>query len=71
MVVTQWGYSGGAVAASGSTHDGGGVWDIVLRDAGAGDWTALDDLIELAGGYSWQRTPADGFIDHLHVGRLG
>ena len=73
---TQWCYSGGAVSASGPTHDGGGAWDIDIESTDgtavtAADWSAADDLAEEMGAVSYWRDYRDGMADHEHQLLMG
>lgn len=61
--VTQGSFSTG-VAASGGTHDGGGVIDTGM----AGSWAETVDALTQAGFIAWWRTPEQGsWNDHIHA----
>ena len=63
----QGSYSGGSVAASGSTHDGGGALDLRLRgisDAKAVEWCVA---LRKRGTCAWPRIPMYGWNDGRHI----
>jgi hypothetical protein len=67
--LAQGSFSGGSVAASGSTHDGDAVVDI--RTAGVGltakETVALNRALRDAGFASWIRDERDGMPPHIHA----
>lgn len=65
--LVQGSYSGGSVAASGTTHDGGGAYDLRLR--GISDAKAVEWCIALRerGGCAWPRIPSYGWDKGRHV----
>lgn len=63
--VMQGCYSGGRVAASASTHNGGGVLDIAQTSQ------AVNDLLEQAGAAAFVRSPEDGMVWHCHMILIG
>ena len=67
--LSQGSYNKGGVAASGSTHDGGGVVDV--RTAGVGlDAQETKDLsraLKDAGFAAWIRDSRDGMSPHIHA----
>jgi hypothetical protein len=69
--LSQGSYNPGGVAASGGTHDGGGVVDIIVNTMTA---TGRDDCLRAlrrAGFAAWLRTPAEGFPYHIHAVAIG
>jgi hypothetical protein len=65
--ITQGSYST-SVAASGSTHAGGGAMDT----NGPRGWNAAVKALRLAGFAAWHRTPSQGpWRDHIHSIALG
>lgn len=67
ITIAQGSWSGG-VAASGSTHKGGGAVDISLRDVPDHlEEMLIVELRRRCGGPAWIRTPAQGFPKHLHM----
>lgn len=77
--ITQGGYTGGTLAASFGTHDGGGAVDLSVRSAV--DWSILYDEIPLmidalrvAGFAAWLRSPDQlyaGSVIHIHAIAVG
>lgn len=77
--ITQGGYTGGTLAASFGTHDGGGAVDLSVRSAV--DWGILYDEIPLmidalrvAGFAAWLRSPDQlyaGSVIHIHAIAVG
>jgi hypothetical protein len=67
--LAQGSYNKGGVAASGSTHDGGGVVDV--RTAGVGldaqETKELNRALRDAGFASWIRDSRDGMSPHIHA----
>jgi len=71
-IVVQGSYNGGGVAASGGTHDGGGVADLSIRSLPLG--MSPREYVRRArssGLVAWYRTEADGFTPHIHAIDLG
>lgn len=75
--VTQGSYTGGALALSFGTHDGGGAVDISVRNLPV-DWTILWDDIPLvitalrtAGFAAWFRDEDDDMTPHIHAVAIG
>lgn len=65
--LVQGSYSGGSVAASGGTHDGGGAYDLRLQgitDARAVEWCIA---LRERGGCAWPRVPAYGWTKGRHI----
>lgn len=71
IVPSQGGYNKGGVAASAGTHDGGAVIDISTRGLSKTKITSLVKWLRLCGWAAWYRTPAQGFIYHIHAVRNG
>lgn len=79
LAITQGSYTGGALAASFGTHDGGGAVDLSVRSHV--DWSVLEDEIEpmiqalrLAGFAAWLRDTGDLYPDspiHIHAIAIG
>lgn len=79
LAITQGGYTGGALAASFGTHDGGGAVDLSVRSHV--DWSVLYDEIEpmiralrVAGFAAWLRDTGDLYPDspiHIHAIAIG
>ena len=77
--ITQGSYTGGALAASFGTHDGGGAVDLSVRSYV--DWSVLYDEIEpmihalrVAGFAAWLRDTGDLYPDspiHIHAIAVG
>lgn len=68
FAITQGSYST-SVAASGSTHAGGGAMD--TNEAGAG-WARAQSVLRQVGFAAWHRTPSQGpWNDHIHSIALG
>ena len=63
--VTQGCYSGGLVAKSGATHNGGGVLDIEALGR------AMDDLLEECGIAAYERDKRDNMVPHSHIIWIG
>lgn len=68
---TQGGYNAGGVTASAGTHDGGAVIDISTTGLSSRQITSLLRWLRLCGWAAWYRTPAQGFIRHIHAVRIG
>ena len=65
--ITQGSYST-SVAASGSTHAGGGAMDV----NGPGGWGAATNALRRAGFAAWHRTPSQGpWGHHIHAIAIG
>lgn len=71
IICTQGGYNRGGVAASAGTHDGGSVIDIQVRHLSVAERNKLVKYLRLCGWAAWIRTPAQGFVLHLHAVRCG
>lgn len=79
LAITQGGYTGGALAASFGTHDGGGAVDLSVRSHV--DWSVLENQIEplihalrVAGFAAWLRDTGDLYPDspiHIHAIAVG
>lgn len=79
LAITQGSYTGGALAASFGTHDGGGAVDLSVRSRA--DWSVLTDEIEpmiaalrAAGFAAWLRDTGDLYPDspiHIHAIAIG
>ena len=79
VALTQGSYTGGALAASFGTHDGGGAVDLSVRDPVT--WEVLRDEIEpliaalrTAGFAAWLRDTGDLYPDspiHIHAIAVG
>lgn len=64
LTVVQGCYNPGGVAASGGTHDGGGVFDLAPWD-----WENKVKVARELGGFSWHRLPSQGpWPEHIHTG---
>ena len=65
--LVQGSYSGSSVSASGSTHDGGGAYDLRLR--GISGEEAVKGVIALRqnGSCAWPRIPAYGWDEGRHI----
>lgn len=67
LTVTQGSYNAGAVAASGGTHDGGGVVDLAPYDHDRKVAT-----LRAVGFAAWYRTPSQGpWPAHIHAVLIG
>ncbi len=79
QAITQGGYTGGALAASFGTHDGGGAVDLSVLSPIDGSISADDiDLmlraLRIAGFAAWLREPDElypGSIIHIHAIAIG
>jgi hypothetical protein len=69
LPVYQGSYNAGGVAASGGTHDRGGVLD--LGTPTGRDPDAITRQLRNAGFAAWYRTPAQGFSYHIHCVDIG
>jgi len=79
VALTQGSYTGGALAASFGTHDGGGAVDLSVRSPVS--WAVLDNEIEpliaalrTAGFAAWLRDTGDLYSDspiHIHAIAIG
>lgn len=68
LVVVQGSYNGGVVAASGGTHDGGGVVDISVRGLTALQVSAVVKALRQSGLIAWLRSPNQGpWAPHIHA----
>lgn len=67
IVPTQGGYNKGGVAASAGTHDGGGAVDLSVANLTMAQRLVLVDTLRRVGFAAWLRTPAQGFIWHVHA----
>ena len=67
--LAQGSYNKGGVAASGSTHDGGGVIDIRTTGVGLdqGETVSLLRALKDAGFAAWIRDSRDGMPPHIHA----
>lgn len=67
LTITQGSYNGGKVAASGGTHDGGGVIDLAGFDA-----DRKVKVLRRLGFAAWHRTPDQGpWPEHVHAVQVG
>lgn len=67
LTVVQGSYNAGGVAASGGTHDGGGVVDLT-----AYDWERKVRVLRAVGFAAWHRTEAQGpWSAHIHAVLIG
>jgi hypothetical protein len=67
LTIVQGSYNAGGVAASGGTHDGGGVVDLVAFDA-----ARKVKVLRSLGFAAWHRTPAQGpWNEHIHAVLIG
>lgn len=67
LTIVQDSYNGGAVAASGGTHDGGGVVDL-----SAYDWERKVRVLRAVGFAVWHRTTSQGpWGEHIHAVLIG
>lgn len=64
---SQGSYTGGAVAASGSTHNGGGAVDIRSSILSPSSRKRLVKALKDAGFAAWYRGPKSGFSPHIHA----
>lgn len=65
--LTQGCYSGGSVAASAGTHNGGGAYDVRARDLTARQIEAAVAALRDVGGPAWHRLPSEGdWPEHIH-----
>lgn len=79
VALTQGSYTGGALAASFGTHDGGGAVDLSVRHPVTWDilWDEIDPLIaalRTAGFAAWLRDTGDLYPDspiHIHAIAIG
>lgn len=62
LSIVQGSYNGGRVAASGGTHDGGGVID--LRPW---DWQSKVRALRASGFAAWYRPKGPSWNDHVHA----
>ena len=62
---SQGSYSG-SVSASAATHAGGGAIDVIVKTWADSDKAALVHEARKRGLVAWHRTPAQGFIEHVH-----
>jgi hypothetical protein len=79
LAITQGSYTGGALAASFGTHDGGGAVDLSVRSRV--DWSVMTDEIEpmlyalrVSGFAAWLRDTGDLYPDspiHIHAIAIG
>lgn len=69
--ITQGGFNAGGVSASAGTHDGGGVLDISVRDLDAVERELAVRRLRQVGFAAWLRTPAQGFVYHIHCVAVG
>jgi hypothetical protein len=60
-----------SVAASGGTHDGGGVVDAKVAGMSYADQVRLTKCLRQVGFAAWLRTPEDGFPYHIHAVCIG
>lgn len=68
--ITQGSYNRG-VSASAGTHDGGGVVDISVNGMSGAERAAAVQALRKAGFFAWLRTPAQGFVYHIHAVAIG
>jgi hypothetical protein len=68
--VTQGSYTS-RVAASAGTHDGGGALDISVRGMSVSERAIAIKALRLAGFAAWNRSPRDGFNNHIHAIAIG
>jgi LysM repeat protein len=71
--VMQGSYNAGGVSASAGTHDGGGAADLsVINDnLTTTQRNAMLRALREAGFAAWLRTPAEGFVYHIHAIAIG
>lgn len=65
--VSQGSYNAGGVAASGSTHDGGGAADVRTSILSETQRKRLLKSLKKAGACAWYRGPGSGFSPHIHL----
>jgi hypothetical protein len=64
LTIEQGNYNPGGVAASGGTHDGGGVIDLAPFD-----WENKVRVVRKRGAFGWHRLPIPGvWGEHIHFG---
>lgn len=59
------------VAASAGTHDGGGVVDVSISGKTQSQINDLILRLRKVGFAAWERTPAEGFVYHVHACAIG
>ena len=70
LQLSQGAYSG-SVAASGSTHDGGGSVDIRTSVMSEAQRRKVMKALKRAGWAAWYRDERDGFSPHIHAVLIG
>ncbi len=72
LTIVQGSYQHGhGAAASGTTHDGGGVIDISTSSLSEHDKDQALRVLRETGFAAWYRTPAEGFPYHIHAVAIG
>lgn len=71
LQLSQGAYNPGGVAASGTTHAGGGAVDIRTSVMSERQVKATMKALKRGGWAAWHRTAADGFADHIHAVLIG
>lgn len=69
--ISQGSYNPGGVAASGTTHAGGGAVDIRTSILTERQRKRLTKTLKKAGFAVWYRGPGSGFSPHLHAIQIG
>lgn len=71
LVYAQGSYSGGAVAASGTSHNGGGAADVSVNNLTGSEINLVVKALREAGFAAWYRDQSEGFSPHIHAMAIG
>lgn len=69
LALSQGSYHHGS--QSGTTHDGGGAVDVRVLSYTAQQRHLVAKAMRMAGFAAWNRSPSEGFANHLHAVAIG